>query len=175
MEMRLTLLCIALVASVFMTSQAEAATRFGFGVERMWVGQDERVVADSTNGFGLRLSVEQELNTRWSVELALDGDFSLFADGKSLEAIGAYAKYKLSSTPSSFYLKAGPNYSGYSLREFKKSTEKSYGTGALAAVGWQYVGESNWGISLEAWYTKMGRDDAYGTTLTVSYGFNWFN
>lgn len=37
MEMRLTLLCIALVTGVFMTSQAEAATRFGFGMG--WAGQ----------------------------------------------------------------------------------------------------------------------------------------
>lgn len=131
--------------------------------------KDKQDVRTDTGTY--RYSLEQELGERWSLEGAYeDAVLPLFSD--SFSNAGLYAKYRFSPEKHTFYTKLGPHrYTYYS----RKRKEGKIGMGALAAVGWQYVGESNWGISLEAWYTKMGRDDAYGTTLTVSYGFNWFN
>lgn len=159
-------LCTVALSGV---NAAEASTRFSFGVTSLKIDQPQPR-NESKTGYGLRLAIEQEFGEHWSAELSLDGDFDIFSERKGLDAFGLYAKYRFSATPSSFYVKGGPNHSTYYTRRSSPAIKES-GVGVLGAVGWQHQWSSSWGVGVEAWYTKNSSDNAIGTTLTISYGF----
>lgn len=168
--MRLSLLFLLVVGGLCAFTQAEAATRIGMGLGQSKVKEwntDYRKSTPTT-----RFSVEQEFNQVWSVEAIYEVTyFSFFTSTEGFATIGALGKYRFSPNKSTFYAKAGPVHYDYVARH--KDSKKGIGTSG--ALGWQYVGESNWGISLEAWYINMDKKDAFGSMFTVSYGVNWFN
>lgn len=152
---------------------ADASTRIGIGHNKVKVEQPEPKY-ESKIGNGLRLYLEQSIGQHWSVELALDGDFDIFTKIKAVDIWGLYGKYYFSTTPSSFYVKGGPNHSTYTTNS-SRYAEKESGIGVLSAVGWQYQWQSKWAVGLETWYTKRGSDNAMGANISISYGFDWFN
>lgn len=170
-----TVLSLGFIAlgSLVLSTEVQADTRFGLGFGG--VKYEQYQIGTERDG-SIRLSIEQKLNSRWSVQLAHEGSALPIFFTDSFSNKGVYVKYKLSETPKSFFVKTGISkfeQERFSWKNsyvpYKKSNSPNIG------IGWQNLRSSGFGFEAELWYTDLSRNNLVGLTVTASYGFNWFN
>lgn len=158
-KVRNHLLFIILFSLCCLSFTTHASTRIGFGYGAAQAYKKSTSQANKQSELEFRLSLEHEFSNQWSIEATNQIN-------TAFDLQGIYGKYRFSPKQASFYAKLGPiryhrtYYSGNSF---------------LGAVGWQYIGESNWGFAAEAYFSEAKNKDLVGITLSISYGFDWFN